>query len=815
MTNIKIDLHLHSKFSTRPSSWILQKTGCQESYTSPIDLYKKAKEKGMDYVTITDHNRIDGAIEIAHLPDTFISEEITTYFPEDGCKIHVLAWNINENNHHEISKARKNIFDLSLYLNENKIVHGVAHPLYSINNKLTINHFEQLLILFSNFELNGTRDFIQNQILSNILCSLTPKYMEEIQNKHNLKAFYERSWIKKTTGGSDDHSSLNIASKYTQITNAQNLNSFFNALKPYSQDLDSEVLAMGKNSSPTAMAHNLYSIIYQFYKSRVNLDKYFYNDPTYLKLDQILTGIKTNEIKQSKIKQFFYSRRKKAEFKNSFFEKAILKEASKIIIPENGLKDESNAASVPSDTELLFNYINKVSEQISKKSADKLFRNILKGNFFDVFQFLSSAGSLYTMLSPYFISYGLFTKDRDFCMECQNKLLNKNKQSIQPKPSVAYFTDTFLEVNGVAKTLGEQLELSRELQLQMEIITCQHDESQSDADIVYFKPIGSFSIPSYEEICISYPPFLKILDYCYKKNFSHIHAVTPGSMGLAALAAAKILKKPVCGTYHTSFPQYIKELTNDDSLEELTWKYMSWFYNQMDMVYVPSHAVEKELIEKGINPKKIIFYPRGTDINKFSPEKQDPITEFKYKIPSGKIKILYAGRVSKEKNIDDIIMVYKNLLSQNFNCHLIICGDGPYMNTTKAMLSNVPVTFTGFINTDELSYIYASSDVLLFPSQTDTFGNVVLEAQASGIPVIVSDKGGPSENIINEKTGIIVPAGNIEAFTDAVLKICKNQLTLNLMKKNARRYMETRSFETAHKELWEIYSLTNTKKTAA
>lgn len=113
----------------------------------------------MNYVIITDHNRIDGAMEIAHFPDTFISEEITTYFPEDGCKIHVLTWNINKNHHQEISKVRKNIFDLVFYLNRTKIIHGVAHPLYSINNNLTISHFE----------LNGTRDFIQNQILSNIL----------------------------------------------------------------------------------------------------------------------------------------------------------------------------------------------------------------------------------------------------------------------------------------------------------------------------------------------------------------------------------------------------------------------------------------------------------------------------------------------------------------------------------------------------------------------------------------------------------------------------------------------------------------------
>ena len=90
-SKIRIDLHVHSKFSTRPSQWILQKIGCPESFADPVDIYRIAREKGMTLVTITDHNCIDGALEIAHLQDTFISEEITTYFPEDHCKVHVLA----------------------------------------------------------------------------------------------------------------------------------------------------------------------------------------------------------------------------------------------------------------------------------------------------------------------------------------------------------------------------------------------------------------------------------------------------------------------------------------------------------------------------------------------------------------------------------------------------------------------------------------------------------------------------------------------------------------------------------------------------
>ena len=175
MQPMKADLHVHSKYSTRPSYWILQKLGCSESYVEPETVYRIAKKKGMRFVTITDHNTIAGSLEIAHLPDTFISEEITTYFPDNGCKIHVLAYDITESQHEDISRARGSIYDLAAYLKQQAITHVVAHPLFAVNDRLTADQFEQLLLMFSNFELNGTRDGFQNTILLDILTHLTPE----------------------------------------------------------------------------------------------------------------------------------------------------------------------------------------------------------------------------------------------------------------------------------------------------------------------------------------------------------------------------------------------------------------------------------------------------------------------------------------------------------------------------------------------------------------------------------------------------------------------------------------------------------------
>ena len=145
--SLKADLHVHSKYSRRPSEWILRKIGCSESYTEPLALYSLAKEHGMDLVTVTDHNSLAGSLDIAHLKDTFISEEITTYFPEDGCKLHVLAYNITERYHEEITRLRENVFDLVPYLNREGIIHALAHPLYPVNQTLSDNILDKLYTL--------------------------------------------------------------------------------------------------------------------------------------------------------------------------------------------------------------------------------------------------------------------------------------------------------------------------------------------------------------------------------------------------------------------------------------------------------------------------------------------------------------------------------------------------------------------------------------------------------------------------------------------------------------------------------------------
>ncbi|NQU45381.1 glycosyl transferase, partial [bacterium] len=183
---MKIDLHCHSKHSKRPVLWLMQKIGCPESFTEPAEIYALARQYGMAAVTITDHNTIDGCLEIAELPHTFIGCEYTTYFPEDNCKVHVAAYGMTEAQHADLMQARANIFDLVSYLTDNAIRHVCAHPLFSPNDRLTLVHVEKLLLLFKNWEWNGDLAPEMNLAVRQLLDELKPGDIERMANRDGI-----------------------------------------------------------------------------------------------------------------------------------------------------------------------------------------------------------------------------------------------------------------------------------------------------------------------------------------------------------------------------------------------------------------------------------------------------------------------------------------------------------------------------------------------------------------------------------------------------------------------------------------------------
>ncbi|MCG8685344.1 MAG: glycosyltransferase [Desulfobacterales bacterium] len=812
---MKIDLHVHSKFSKRPSQWILQKISCPESFTEPMQVYKTAKDKGMSMVTISDHNTIDGALEIAHLPDTYISEEITSYFPEDGCKVHIVAQNINETQHLDIQKIRENIFDLVAYLNQENIVHILAHPLYAVNDRLTIDHFEQMLLLFRNFELNGARNDNQNQILAKVLGKLTAMDIERLSNIYDYQPLFGTPWKKSLTGGSDDHSGLNIARTYTMVNAATSIDSFLKRLE------SGESRVVSQASSPQTMAHNLYGIAYQFYRNRFNLERHTSKDRLLKFLDQSLMPVsKTDAGLISRFYTFLSKRRNRQENGKPATMMSLIRRETERLFEENpdlldiaqtkaqGFSLSNNQPFCEKNREKVwFDFVNQLSNKALSQTGDLLLGHVSGANLFNIFQTLGSVGGLYTLMAPYFVSFAHFAKDKEMNTAVLNRFSRYKNGMETPKPHVnlGHFTDTFYDVNGVAQTLQQQVKTALKHNKQLTIITCDADPGEIGDGVKNFSPMGVYDIPEYTEQKVYYPPFLEMLDYCFHQGFTHIHSATPGPIGLAALAIAKILKLPLTSTYHTQFPQYAKYLTGDDFIEDMTWKFMIWYYDQMDQIYVSSQNSFDELTQKGIKAEKIRIMPRGINTDIFHPSKRNGVLNKDYGIDKEAVKFLYVGRVSKEKNLPILVEAFRNLAQAHENVHLTVVGDGPYSAEMKRRLRDLPATFTGYLSGEPLHQVYASADIFVFPSTTDTFGNVVLEAQASGLPVIVSDLGGPCENMKDRQTGIVVKSDNVQALLAAMTEMSQNPGLRKEMASRARKYMEDRSFENAFIQSWEFY----------
>jgi len=801
---MKIDLHVHSKFSRRPSEWILKKLGCPESFTDPVHLYNVAKKRGMSLVTITDHNTIDGCLELAHFPDTFASEEVTTYFPDDGCKLHVLVYNIDEKTHRDIQKARANVFDLTAYLREKGIIHVLAHPLFPVNRKLTLEHFEKCLLLFKNFELNGARSEEQNRCLQLVLAVLTPEKIDEIAEKHNLSPAFPFPWVKNYTGGSDDHSSLTIASRYTEMEEQVSIEEFFRGVE------QGKGKVSGAPSTPKTLAHNVYSVAYQFYEHKFDLKRYTNSDIVFKFLDRFLRVDQNREPGLLARLNFYWNHGKKyrpPDAGSSTLLDLLRQETHQLIWDDPQLAEifnngNGNKANLE---DKWFHFVNKVSNKVLLHFTDHVMDSLAGAHFLNLFHSVGSAGALYSLLAPYFVAFSIYSEDRHFGNEVLQAFIHEKPRSAKPRHiKVAHFTDTFYEVNGVAGTLKRQVDAARRAGKSYCVITCDSGQHVKETGLKNFTPIGTYEVSVYPEQKLFCPPLLEILDYCYNEAFTHIHAATPGPLGLAALAVARILKLPIVGTYHTALPQYAQYLTEDASITEIMWKYVLWYYDQMELVYVPSKSTAAELEGKGISPHKIRVFPRGVDTAQFHPAKRNGcLDDIRHRADLR--TLLYVGRISKEKNLEILVNVFKSLAESDSSVALVVVGDGPYREEMQQALRNTRAVFTGYLEGEALASIYASCDIFVFPSTTDTFGNVVLEAQSSGLPVIVTDCGGPKENMVPGRTGMAVAGNDEKGLLEAIRTLLADPLRLKEMAVAARKYAEGRSFDKAFSEAWELY----------
>jgi glycosyltransferase involved in cell wall biosynthesis len=793
----RCDLHVHSRHSARTEEWLFRRFDFPDSYSDPKQLYEQLRKRGMDYITITDHDSIDGCLEIAHLPRSFISEQVTTYFPDDACKLHILVWGISEHQHRDIESVRENIFDLQRYLQRAQITHAVAHPLYSVNGKLEAMHLEQLILLFKHFEgINGLRDALLSDLAQTLFKQLTPEKIDVLANRHGVAPTHAEPWRKILVGGSDDHGGQFMASAFTETPAAKSAEQFLKLVR------NGNCTPCGQGGTPLILSHGFYNTVVCFIQDRFHeklgpggalLEKMFSRfmegrAPTEFTLKE-----KTEFIVQGVLSGKIFDFAKPANV-------SLWKELSGYFArPEVKAKLAAQLDKVSEPERRTFLMANMVAEQLAFRFFNKFVQQLSIGNMVESMQALSAIAPILVILTPYIYGFHSQAPSRKWLRNLFKELTGEVPVALQNRKR-AWFTDTLEDVNGVATTIRKMTAAGAAAGKELVVVASRSDLQLSDIPIKNFPPIGEFELPEYELQKLSFPPILQMLDYIQGERFTEIIISTPGPVGLTALLAAKMLNLQTSGIYHTDFPQYIRILTEDSFLESVAWGYMHWFYGQLDTVFVNSEEYRQSWIKRGFDPAKLKILPRGLDTELFHPARRNSAFFEKFGASNGEVRLLYVGRISREKDLDLLAGAYRRLRKEGLAVQLFVVGHGPY---SKALAKSLPEAFfTGYLKGTELATAYASADVFVFPSTTDTFGNVILEAQASGLPVVVSDSGGPKELVMDKANGLITRSHDVEDFTRAIRALVTNRTLRERMANAARDSVTDRSWPRAFAKFW-------------
>jgi len=324
---------------------------------------------------------------------------------------------------------------------------------------------------------------------------------------------------------------------------------------------------------------------------------------------------------------------------------------------------------------------------------------------------------------------------------------------------VAFFTETFLpRVDGIVNTLTWSLRGLVERGWQPLVVA----PSGNTQTLPGVRVIGTPSIafPPYPEVRLGYPT----ADVCRAIDMFQpdvVHLAGPVTNGFGGLKYARARHLPVVSTYHTSLPEYAR-VYGLGWMEEWAWGMLRSVHNATAVTLCPSRKTIADLDARGF--EHLALWARGVDASLFSPELRTAAMRARLGACEGDVLVLYAGRLAREKKLDRLAAALGRLPG----VHVALVGDGPDRSRLEQVFDGLPVTFTGMLRGQELAGAYASSDVFAFPSDTDTFGNVVLEAMACGLPVVACRVGGQVDLVVDGANGVLFEPEDIDAFVDGL-----------------------------------------------
>jgi glycosyltransferase involved in cell wall biosynthesis len=345
---------------------------------------------------------------------------------------------------------------------------------------------------------------------------------------------------------------------------------------------------------------------------------------------------------------------------------------------------------------------------------------------------------------------------------------SQTSSQARPPKRVALFAGAYNHIaDGVSLTLNRLVAHLEQEGVAVRVFAPTDDDPQITDHAGTLVEVPSMPAPGRTDYRISFgiTPSVRAALEAFRPTLYHI--ATPDLLGRHALHVATDAGVPVVASYHTHFSSYLKYY-HLSVLEDVVWSYLRSFYRQCEQIYVPSRAMADILREHGIT-EGLRLWQRGVETDRFNPAHRSRDWRRTHDIGDDEVVVTFVSRLVWEKGLDVYADVIEALQARDVPHRSLVVGDGPARNEIEDRLPET--VFTGYLRGDALSRAYASSDVFLFPSDTETFGNVTLEAMASGLPTVCADAVGSRDLVTDGTTGFLCPPGDANAFADAVQRL--------------------------------------------
>jgi glycosyltransferase involved in cell wall biosynthesis len=625
--------------------------------------------------------------------------------------VHVLCLGITPDDHDWLQAHNRDLQACAEYLHSNGIACSLAHPFYAVEAPLTPAHRKNLAELFPVWETrNGSR----------------------ARELNMPAAIYIETHGGTGTGGSDDHAGVDIGRTFTETPPAATPEEFLLHIR------EGRAEARGEQGSAAKWAHAAMGLA-----TRALLIK----DTTPHE-----TGCSSLRSEHPRVNGVV--REPDAD--------AVLKMAERVM-SEGDVRHGSLGNDLgPEDARALLHAFTDAvglepgraliefmqDDDFSHAELARKARRVHERRLREVVE--TTVESLKTEADSEDLAARALTAGRDLFRAAIPAIpyapaaafLGKEKGKLTPSEGprrVALIADAIGGVHGVTHTI----ERIRELGVagyDVEVIgTDRHVDRRLPA-------VAEVEIPFYAGLEIGVPSLPAMVDVLAEGQFDAVHVTAPGPAGVIALLIARIMELPVLGSWHTELGAYAGLRSASPELEQGANFALAAFYGQCRRVLSPSPASDDSLAKLGIERSAIGRWERGVDTSRFDPGLRNPDAY------PGEVKVLYVGRQTKEKGVELLADSFLRAHEADPRLHLLLAGGGPEEAMLRDRLGD-RATFLGWLDGDDLPRAYASADLFLFCSRTDTFGQVLVEAGASGLPVVAVNEGGPASIVIDGETG--------------------------------------------------------------